>query len=324
MREPWRSCSISTPDVGRLAGWLLVGLLVACSSSKPPPPAADDAGIPSQGPPAEGLPGCLLYGFPQRTGEVPPELPELSGLAASTRHPGVFWAHNDSDNGFRLYAIDETGKRLATLTLTGVSPRDIEDVAIGPCEPRPGAAPCIYLADIGDNLLNRKEVRLLRLPEPEQLTDASRSVEPLAFVYPDGHHNAEALIMDASTGQLAVITKTTESLGDLYTLEGLAPGKTGRATRLGTFQAPAEMDRMTTGASLHPAGERLLLRTYTHVWEVRMPQARGLGDFLQGQVVEVPGASQAQAEAIAFLADGNGYLLGSEFTGQPLYRTSCR
>ncbi|WP_075006262.1 hypothetical protein [Stigmatella aurantiaca] len=324
MRGPWRSCSIWTPDVGRLVGGLLVGLLAACSSSKPPPPAAPDAGVPPQGPPAEGLPGCLLYGVPERTGAVPPELPELSGLAASTRHPGAFWAHNDSDNGFHLYAIDETGKRLATLTLTGATPRDIEDVAVGPCEPRPGAASCIYLADIGDNLLSREEVRLLRLPEPEQLADATLAVEPLAFVYPDGHHNAEALIMNPSTGQLAVITKTLESLGHLYLLEGLAPGQTGRATRLGTFQAPSEMDRMTTGASLHPSGERLLLRTYTRVWEVRMPQAQGLGDFLEGQVVEVPGASQAQAEAIAFLADGNGYLLGSEFTGQPLYRTLCR
>jgi hypothetical protein len=309
--------------VSRLAGWLLVGLLCACSSSKPSP-AGPDGGGPSGGIPAEGLPGCLLYGEPQRTGAVPSELPELSGLAASVRHPGLFWAHNDSDNGFRLYAIDETGKRLATFTLTGAAPRDVEDIALGPCEPRPGAASCLYLADIGDNLLSRQEVGLLRLPEPEQLTDATLSVETLAFVYPDGHHNAEALIMNTSTGQLAVITKTLESLGGLYALEGLAPGQTGQATRLGTFQAPGEVDRMTTGASLHPSGERLLLRTYTRVWEVRAPQAQGVAELIGGQVVDVPGASQAQAEAVTYLSDGNGYLLGSEFSGQPLYRTLCR
>jgi hypothetical protein len=37
-----------------------------------------------------------------------------------------------------------------------------------------------------------------------------------------------------------------------------------------------------------------------------------------------PDASQAQAEAITFLQDGNGYLLGTEFTSQPLWRTGCR
>ncbi|MDC0708051.1 hypothetical protein POL68_06175 [Stigmatella sp. ncwal1] len=312
------------PEVVRLAGVLLAGLLCACSRSRPAPPATPDAGAASRFVPAEGVPGCILYGEPQRTGAVPPELPELSGLAASVLHPGAFWAHNDSDNGFRLYAIDEGGKLLATLTLTGASPRDIEDITVGPCAPGQGGGSCIYLADMGDNLLSREQVRLLRLPEPRQLVDATLPVEPLAFVYPDGHHNAEALIMDASTGRLAVITKTPESLGDVYALEGLRPGETGRATRLGTLQAPSGVDRMTTAASLHPSGERLLLRTYTRVWEVRSPQAADFEALIGGQVVEVPGASQAQAEALTFLADGNGYLLGSEFTGQPLYRTQCR
>jgi hypothetical protein len=68
----------------------------------------------------------------------------------------------------------------------------------------------------------------------------------------------------------------------------------------------------------------MLLRTYTRVWEVRQPGAARLEDLLKGQVVEVPGASQAQAEAMTFLQDGNGYLLGSEFTSQPLYVVGCR
>ncbi|ADO72494.1 conserved uncharacterized protein [Stigmatella aurantiaca DW4/3-1] len=310
--------------MSRLAWGLLVGVLCACSRSLPTPPSSPDAGGSSRYVPADGVPGCILYSEPQHTGAVPPELPELSGLAASALHPGVFWAHNDSDNGFRLYAIDEGGKVLATLTLTGASPLDLEDVAVGPCAPGQRAASCVYLADIGDNLRDRQQVRLFRLPEPTQLADATLPVEPLAFVYPDGHHDAEALIMNASTGQLAVITKTPESLGDVYVLENLRPGETGRASRLGTLQAPSGVDRMTTGASLHPSGERLLLRTYTRVWEVRRPKAPDLAALMGGQVVEVPGASQAQAEAIAFLADGDGYLLGSEFTGQPMYRTRCR
>jgi hypothetical protein len=310
--------------VERLATLLLAGLLCACSRSKPVPPAQElnpDAGAYA---PAVGVPGCVLYGEPRQTGTVPQELPELSGLAASARHPGIFWAHNDSDQAFRVFAMEDSGKIRATLTLTGATPRDIEDVAVGPCEPRPGAASCLYLADTGDNFQRRQQVRLYRLPEPEQLVDATLPVEALAFTYPEGPRDAESLIMEARTGRLAVITKALDSLGEVYALEGLRSNEVVTATRLGTLRAPGALDGMTTAAALHASGERLLLRTYTRVWEVRRPKAQRLEELILGEVAEVPGASQAQAEAITFTSEQRGYLLGSEFTGQPLYRTLCR
>lgn len=309
----------------RLAVVLLAGL--GCACSRPKPVAPQEEAVPDAGEiyaRAEGVPGCTLYGVPRKTGTNPPELGELSGLAASARHPDVFWAHNDSDNAFRAYAIEDSGKIRATLTLTGATPRDIEDIAVGPCEPRPDAPPCLYLADIGDNFQRRDQVRVYRVPEPEQLVDATLPVETLAFTYPDGPHNAESLVIDARSGRLAVITKTPDSLGDVYALDGLRPNETVKAVKLGTLRAPRDVDRLTTGADLHPSGERLLLRTYTHAWEVRRPHAQRLEELIAGQVAEVPSASQAQAEAIAFSKDGRGYLLGSEFAGQPLYRTNCR
>lgn len=309
----------------RLAAVLLVGLGCACSRSKPV--ASQEGAAPDAGggyAPAVGVPGCSLYSIPRQTGTVPAELGELSGLATSARHPGVFWAHNDSDNAFRVYAIEDTGKIRATVTLTGATPRDLEDIAVGPCEPRPEAPPCIYLGDTGDNFQNRAQVSVYRLPEPEQLVDATLPVESLAFTYPDGPHNAESLIIDVRSGRLAVITKTPDSLGDVYALDGLRPNETVKAVKLGTLHAPRDIDRLTTGADLHPSGERLLLRTYTRLWEVRRPKAQRLEELIAGQVAEVPSASQAQSEAVAFTPDGRGYLLGSEFAGQPLYRTNCR
>jgi hypothetical protein len=309
--------------VTRLAPLLLAGLLCACSRPRPAPSqeSPPDAGFFE---PAVDVPGCTLYGEPQQMGVVPVELPELSGIAASARHPGVFWAHNDSDNGFRVYAIEDNGKLRATLTLTGATPRDIEDIAVGPCAPGAEATPCLYLADTGDNFQRRDQVRLFRLPEPEQLADATLPVEALAFTYPDGARNTESLIIDSRTGRLAVITKTPDSLGQVYALDGLRPEGVSKATLLGTLQAPLEVDRLTTAAALHPSGERLLLRTYTRVWEVRRPKAQRLEELIAGKVAEVPGASQAQSEAITFTPGGRGFILGSEFAGQPLYRTECR
>nr|WP_242589478.1 hypothetical protein [Corallococcus macrosporus] len=267
--------------------------------------------------------GCLLYTDGHQTGAVPKQVPELSGLAASQKHPGIFWGHNDSNNAFELFALDETGAVKATLTLTGADPRDIEDVAVGPCAPG-GKESCIFLADTGDNFERRKEVRLFRLPEPAAVENASVPVETLLFTYEDGPHDAESLIVDGRSGQVGILTKTRVSLGDLYSVEGLKPGATGKARKLGTLRVPDDVDRLATAAALHPSGQRLLVRTYTRVWELRRPDAKRLEDFVQAQVVEVPGASQAQAEAVTFLQDGRGYLLGSEFVGEPLVRVDCR
>lgn len=310
-----------------LAAVLIAGLSCLCACSRPKPVSPQQEGAPDGGgtyAPAVGVPGCTLYGEPRQTGTVPAELGELSGLAASARHAGIFWAHNDSDNAFRVYALEDSGKIRATLTLTGATPGDLEDLAVGPCEPRAEAPPCLYLADTGDNFLRRPQVRLFRVPEPELLADATLPVEALAFTYPDGPHNAEALLIDARSGRLAVITKTPDSLGDVFALDGLSPHETVKAVKLGTLRAPRDVDQLTTGAALHPSGERLLVRTYTRVWEVRRPQAQRLEELIAGAVAEVPAASQAQAEAIAFTPGARGYLLGSEFAGQPLYRTDCR
>ncbi|NTX02037.1 hypothetical protein [Myxococcus sp. CA040A] len=296
---------------------------VACSRPKPVPSEVavqEDAGTQA---PAVGVPGCGAYGIPQQAGVVPDELPELSGLAASVRHPGVFWAHNDSGNDFEVFAIDEAGRVRARLKLTGAEPRDVEDVAVGPCAPGEPRT-CVFLADIGDNFELREQVRLFRVPEPETLGDATVPVEVLPFTYPDGSHDAEALVMDARSGRLVVLTKTRRSLGDVFALDGLSPGSVIQATKLGTLEVPGGVDRLSTAASLHPSGQRLLVRTYSRVWELRQSGATDVESLLKGALVEVPAGSQAQAEAVAYLPDGQGYFLGTEFTGQPLWRVGCR
>src|SRR6185312_12124692 len=76
-----------------------------------------------------------------------PRITESSGLAASRLHPGVYWTHNDSDDGPYLYAVDSaTGDTVARITLTGIGePRDVEAISIGPDNR-------IFVGDIGDNL----------------------------------------------------------------------------------------------------------------------------------------------------------------------------
>ncbi|MGH8976889.1 MAG: hypothetical protein ACRDV7_02350, partial [Acidimicrobiia bacterium] len=70
-------------------------------------------------------------GRPAETGALQdPELKELSGLAFSRTYPDVLWAHNDSGDAARLFAMDRTGAPRATVALDGVDASDWEDLAI--------------------------------------------------------------------------------------------------------------------------------------------------------------------------------------------------
>jgi hypothetical protein len=261
---------------------------------------------------------------PAAVGIVPAVLPELSGLAASRRNPGVYWAHNDSGNALILFGILETGEVVARYPLEGVNARDVEDIAVGPCGSEgPSAATCVVLADVGDNRGKRTSVQLIRIPEPPAPGNGTIQVQALPFTYPDGPHDAESLIIDR-TGTPYVISKTLASLGDVYRIEGLSTGRTGRAVKVAELRAPGDRDRFSTAADLHPDGERMLLRTYGHVWEYRAPGATRVEDLLSATPVEVPSAGERQGEAVAYTLDGKGYLTGSEGAGSTLHRVSCR
>jgi len=257
-----------------------------------------------------------------RTGVVPAALHELSGIAASRRHPGVYWAHNDSNNAGTLFAIDAAGKVVARFALRGLRPRDAEDVAVGPCAAGSRDS-CIYLADTGDNLLRRGEVWIGRVAEPAKLDGHALEVEADAFRYPDGKHNTETLLVDPRSARLYVVTKSVEGLGQVFRLDDMADGRVGRAVPVTTLPAPATLARLTTAGSAHPSGERVLLRTYASVWELRRPGARSLEEVFAAQPVEVTSATQIQGEGVTYTADGRGYMLAAEGESSPLYRVDC-
>lgn len=258
---------------------------------------------------------------PERVGATPPALRELSGLVASLRHPGVFWGHNDSDNAFEVIAVHADGEILATYRITDASAVDVEDVARGPCIDGSGRT-CLFLADIGDNLEVRSAVQLFEVTEPDTLTDGTLVGRRLPFTYPDGSHNAEALIVDAP-GRAWVVTKRLDDLGRLYRLDGLGVDRVVAATFVRRLRAPSGFGALTTGADLHPAGGRILLRTYTTAWEYRGGAGDDVAAVFATTPVEAPASRQPQSEAIAYAADGRSYLIGSEKAGAPLYRVRC-
>src|SRR2546421_8998981 len=140
---------------------------------------------------------------------------EASGLAASRKNPGVLWTHNDAGTAPRLFALSTNGTQLAAFDVVKAQRGDFEDIAIGP-GPR-ADIDYLYFADIGDNDINRKNVRIYRIPEPaiygyfadQPVSQAAPEGTEIVLRYPDGPHDAEALLADPLTGDLFIAVKQT-------------------------------------------------------------------------------------------------------------------
>jgi hypothetical protein len=277
-----------------------------------PPARADDG-------------GCAAYADrPVVTGHVPQVLPELSGLAASRRHRGIYWAHNDSGHAFTVYALRENGTVVASFPILDVTAVDPEDIGVGPCT-RIDHRTCIWIADTGDNLRSRTQAQIVRVIEPDVLRSGPLIGQAFAFTYPDGAHDAEALLVDPQTAEIYVVTKSIMSLGDAYRVDCTDPRRPTRATHVAALSSTSGFDALVTAGSVHPSGTRVLLRTYRGVWEFRGNGAPGIAALLAaGAPRPVPSARQLQGEAVAYTADGTGYLLGAEGDATSLFRVGCR
>jgi hypothetical protein len=258
------------------------------------------------------------------TGRTPRALDELSGMVASRRHPGIYWTHNDSGHEPTLFAIRETGAIVARFAIRGVQTSDPEDVAIGPCAPD-DRRQCVYLADTGDNLRSRTRVQVIRVVEPERLKSGVLIGDAFPFAYPDGAYDTEALLIDPRTAEALVITKGITSLGQAFRVQLDRNVRPTHAIPLGALASPPGFDALTTAASVHPSGTRILLRTYRTVWEFRRPGAARLADVLRSPPIEVPGGNaHLQGEAVTYTADGTGYVIAGEGADTAIVRFDCR
>ncbi|MFI7342493.1 WD40 repeat domain-containing protein [Streptomyces sp. NPDC050085] len=228
-----------------------------------------------------------------------PRITESSGLAASRLHPGIYWTHNDSDDGAYLYAVDgRTGKTVARLTLTGVgAPRDVEAVSIGPDGD-------LYVGDIGDNLGGKWDhVWIYKLPEPKNLHDQTVRAKQYVVKYADGPRNAEAMMVHPKTGRVYIVEKDEDGGGLYEGPDPLNPSATN------TFRRVADIDLWVTDGAFSPDGKQLALRGYfggvAYSWNDGKPKR-------QGQL-SVP--MQAQGESVTYTVDGKTLLYGSEGQG---------
>lgn len=219
-----------------------------------------------------------------------PHIRESSGLAQSVRHEGVLYTHNDAGNEPLVFALGRDGDTLATFDLTGAPATDWEDVAVT-------SDGRVWVGDIGGNQEARATISVVTFEEPADLEDDSPSWTSYDLAYPDGAHNAEALLVNPLTFRVYVVTKGDQGESALYGAPRRLNAGTTQLTRLA-----ATPPNITAGAFAPDGSGRAALRNYNRafIYE-RLDQ--------EPRQVELP--KTRMGESLVLLDDGD-LILGSE------------
>ena len=255
-------------------------------------------------------------------------LDEISGMAGSRQHAGIFWVHNDGDNAAELHAIDAQGQLRATLRVKGARNVDWEDLAAFESEGKH----YLLVADVGDNGGLRREMALRVIEEPQELADANVSVAwSVRFRWPDGPRDCESVAVDAKEGAAYLVSKKRVP-PELFRV-ALRPGRLQTATRVGTLAGidqPSTHDltrnpvygryrSQITAADIAPDGNWFAVLNYRRIYLWQRTEA-GWGDAVARppSVLEFPWVPQA--EAMSFDLDGRSLWISSERLPAPLLR----
>ncbi len=230
-------------------------------------------------------------------------LAEASGLAVDGER---LFMVNDGGDSLEVYVVD--GQCRVDSVITAPSdPYDVEDLARA-------TDGTLWLADIGDNDLDRETVALHALREDGQSV-------LFRFTYPDGAHDAEALLLDPA-GRPYIVTKDVLGDSGVYTPAGSpAPDRSTPLERVlglqfdstGTPGGPLDAigQRVVTGGAVSADGTLAVLRTYTDAYVY--PVVDGdLPAALAGTPARVPLPPAPQGEAISFAANGRDLVVTSE------------
>jgi hypothetical protein len=282
----------------------VVGVPLTTAVAKAPSPTPE---VPSAAASGSGQPVCTVDDS---------RMIELSGLVATDTG---YVAVNDSQpnaKDMRIFQFD-SACRYKSLVSYPSDARDPEDLALD-------ANGVLWVADIGDNPTaneRRKTIALWKLaPGANQKPVIHR------MSYPDGPHDAEALIINGD-GTPVIVTKEVNKAAGVYVPSApLVPNTTAGVPlkRVGEVKLPETKTSnplgaigraAVTGAGRSPDGKRVALRTYADAFEWVVPDGDVVKAITTGTPRITPLPDEPFGESIAYSHDGKSWLTISDLTG---------
>ena len=246
----------------------------------------------------------------RRLGQISGLVERPGGFAVVNDTAPVVWRLNGACEPIRRTVLRPPAPHDLAASPPGGKPFDTEDVALD-------AAGAFWIADIGGNTTHRTAVSLYRwLPGT-----AATAVARYDLAYPDGAHDAEAMLL-VPGGGVIIVTKTRRTAG-VYLAD--APlGPVGNLRLVGGFDVrrscPGCRGRslLVTGGAVSRDGTRVALRTYDRAFEWYAPGGDILAAILGGPPRQILLPPSRQGEAIAYTSDARTLLTATERVPAPI------
>ena len=243
---------------------------------------------------------------------LPKTIWETSGIVSGTN--STIWTHNDSGGKPILYKIDTNGVILRTLFIKDVKNRDWEDLA----NDYQGN---IYIADIGNNRNQRKDLQILKIPHPDSVETDSIKPEIIRFNYENQmafppkeselNFDAEALI--AYEDSIFIFTKNRTKPYSKYTYIYTLANRSGTqiALLIDSIYLPHthKLHSWVTSATRSPTGDLIILISHKKAWVIKNFRQQSDRVLIQTKVSGI----YSQKEAIAFDLEGNIWITNEKY-----------
>jgi hypothetical protein len=238
-------------------------------------------------------------------------VPECSALWASQQNPGVFWTLSDSGNKIEIIPMRRDGSLAwgtKGVTITGAKNYDWEALT-GDADGN------MVVADVGNNISNRRQLNLYFFKEPSARNPEVTEVKTIPFIWPDQKefpdpdlkHDCESIFK--IRGNIYFLTKhRRDTFTELWRIDIPQSNAQANLTKVAQFDAKG----MVTDASVSPDGKCLAILTYRAVWVITLPVAGE--NIFNGPMLYAPLSPPVlswQIEGCAWL-DAQTLLVGSE------------
>jgi hypothetical protein len=254
---------------------------------------------------------------------LPSVLNESSGIEKTGSN--TFWSHNDSGGQPAIYKFDSSGTLLKTLTITGATNFDWEDIAQDHLKN-------IYIGDFGNNnnnrsLANGNQLRIYKITDPDLIAGTSTTASIINFEYidrnfsaPAGNHNFDMEGFFFYDDSLHLFTKNRTSPNNGWIKHYILPSVAG------TYSAMVVDSFNNTGvricaADISPDKKRVALLANDKIWLFSCFKGSKFISTGTNTVLTLP---LTQKEAVVFSTDSIIYIT-DELTasiGQKLYRSN--